>query len=63
MQEVHEGLASQAGLVSHYVPYSRDCTALRREVEVLQLRLRLLKDELGEHEEQDKGADERAMKE
>jgi hypothetical protein len=46
-QEVHVGLASKAHLVSNYVPYRRDCSALRREVDVLQLRKSLLQQELG----------------
>ncbi|GAB5030312.1 Hypothetical protein NocV09_00204440 [Nannochloropsis oceanica] len=45
MQEIHEGLASRASWIKHYVPYNRHTGDLRQEVRVLEMRLGWLKAE------------------
>lgn len=45
MQEVHEGLASRAAWIKHYVPYHRHTGELRQEVRVLEMRVGWLKAE------------------
>lgn len=45
MQEVHEGLASRAAWIKHYVPYHRHTGELRQEVRVLEMRMGWLKAE------------------
>ena len=45
MQEVHEGLASRAAWIKHYVPYHRHTGELRQEVRVLEMRVGWLKSE------------------
>jgi len=45
MQEIHEGLASRAAWIKHYVPYHRHTGGLRQEVRVLEMRVGWLKSE------------------
>ncbi len=45
MQEIHEGLASRAFWIKHYVPYNRHTGDLRQEVRVLEMRVGWLKAE------------------
>lgn len=44
-QEVHEGLASRACWIKNYVPYNRNTEDLRREVDVMEMRVEVLKEE------------------
>jgi len=45
MQEIHEGLASRAAWIKHYVPYHRHTGELRQEVRVLEMRVGWLNSE------------------